>query len=686
MFRFLPRAIERLGRRCTVALIPLAGLFGAIGPLSAQPDGSEHWVFRGERNDRFDSSPAIGADGTIYVGVRVETTFPSGLVLALDPRNGNMLWERKLPNEVESSPSLGPDGTVYVGCHDGKLYALNPATGVVKGTFDTGEENAIFSTPVVSSDGTAIYVTTWNTGRGKEAESALIAVSLDNYGELWRKKAGSYIESSPAVDVDGTIYFGSWDGNIYALRPEDGSEKWRFETHDYIIGSPAIAADGTIYIGSGANFWALTPTGTKKWNFPVASVTGGPSIGADGTIYFGAFDAILYAFEPDLKPGELQPKPKWTFQADGAIYTTPAVRTDGTVIFGADDGIVRGLNPADGSVKWSYPAIGKVRSSPVIAPQDGRIYLGSQGNRFYALHGSGARLSEYSSWPMAGRDVSHTARAAKRATDARLVNLSTSGEAGAGKELIVGFVIQGTASKYYLVRAAGPALEAFGVPSPLRDPTVFLTGNGTPDRFNNDWEEPAPEPTVADAILQVGAFPFLTGSKDAAVVPLLAPGAYTAQVGSTDGGSGTALVEAYDGATSSPGARLVNLSTRGRVGTGSNILIAGFVIFGSEPIRVLVRVVGPGLAQFNVPEVLARPTMAVYAKDGIEIYRNHGWTAEGKKGDIAGAATVAGAFALSEQHPDCAAVLSLAPGSYTIHAGGMNSTTGAALVEIYVAR
>lgn len=674
LFPFLFPLKRRIGRLA-------GGMMAAVALIAALPafaqDNGVRWEFRGNRNDRFVSSPAIGPDGTIYVGVLVETTSESGLLLAIDPANGNEKWFFPTPNGgIDSSPAVGSDGTVYVGCADGNLYAVNPITGKEIWRFSAAP-HAIFGAPVIGKDGT-IFFGTSNISL-TNTESLLFAVSPQGR-ELWRKSASHWIYGSPAIGADGTVYYGSRDETVYAVDPVNGSEKWRFGLNAAILGTPAIGADGTIYIGSLAAFWALTPEGTRKWSFPVAGATAGAAIGPSGLIYFGAFDANLYALKPE--DGTVA----WSFQADQAIETTPLIRADGTVIFGANDGFVRALDYREGAFRWEFRTEGEAQSSAVVSPLDGRIFFGSRGARFYALNGNGSKLSEYSSWPMFGREVTHRAQAIKRTTDSRLVNLSTSGEVGPGRELIVGFVVRGAFTKYYLVRAVGPGLGDFGIPSPLRDPAVILKVPGQPDLFNNNWEDAAPGPTVESANLAAGAFPFVPGSKDAALVPLLVPADYTAQVLSADGSMGTALVEAYDVAVAAPGASLVNLSTRGRAGTGANILIAGLVITGTEPIRVLIRVVGPGLTAFNVPGVLARPTMTVYAQGGAEIHRNSGWTAEGRKGDLSGAASLAGAFQLSENNPDCAAVLTLNPGSYTIHAAGLNNTTGEALVEVYVAR
>jgi hypothetical protein len=248
-------------------------------------------------------------------------------------------------------------------------------------------------------------------------------------------------------------------------------------------------------------------------------------------------------------------------------------------------------------------------------------------------------------------------------------------------------VVRGTLTKHYLIRAVGPTLQEFGVMNPLPDPTVTLrwqqTGEMVFAGFNDNWSDDAGEPSPSETAARVGAFALPPGSRDAVVVPALDPAAYTATVSSADGSGGVALVEAYDAAWDAPGAQLVNLSTRGHVAVG-NGMIPGLVVRGQGELRLLVRAVGPGLAQFGVPNVLARPTLAVFSGQTM-IRANTGWTTDGWKGDIAGAARLTGAFPLADNSSDSAALLTLVEGNYTLQVTGAAGTTGEVLIEVYVA-
>ena len=256
-----------------------------------------------------------------------------------------------------------------------------------------------------------------------------------------------------------------------------------------------------------------------------------------------------------------------------------------------------------------------------------------------------------------------------RPPPARLSNLSVRTAMAAGQTLIVGVVVTGGA-RDVLVRAAGPALAGFGIGSAIGDPRLDLFSGTTLIFSNDDW--PAP---LAPTFSTVGAFGFPAGSKDAAIVQSL-NGPYSIQCRGT--GAGVVLVEAYDlGTTSSP--RFVNVSARNRVGTGDDILIAGFNIAGSGSKQLLIRAVGPKLAAFGVGGVLADPRFDVFRAGVPEVVvGNDNWDAA-----LAATFTAVGAFPLDIGSRDAALLTQLLPGSYTVQVRGVGSGTGEALVEIY---
>jgi hypothetical protein len=266
------------------------------------------------------------------------------------------------------------------------------------------------------------------------------------------------------------------------------------------------------------------------------------------------------------------------------------------------------------------------------------------------------------------------------APTARLINLSTRATSSAGSNtLITGFVVSGGA-KTVLVRGLGPSLAQFGISGFLPDPQLALYNGAAKIETNSVW---GGAPNLAAAFAQVGAFALNGNSVDSALLTILPAGAYTAQVGSKSNSSGIALAEIYDADTDSVNSpsRLVNLSTRANVGTGGNILIAGFVIAGSGTEKILVRGIGPTLASdFGLSGVLTNLQLNVVDSGGHTVASNTIW---GGTPELTSAFALVGAFPLNNNSNDAAVILTLAAGAYTAQISGTNGTTGVALVEIY---
>jgi inosine/xanthosine triphosphate pyrophosphatase family protein len=259
---------------------------------------------------------------------------------------------------------------------------------------------------------------------------------------------------------------------------------------------------------------------------------------------------------------------------------------------------------------------------------------------------------------------------------------------GTGAQIeIVGFVISGPAgsTEQVLIRGDGPSIDSFGVTGVLEDPvlTLFDSG-GNQIATNTGWSSGSNASQIAAAGASVGAFALVAGELDSALLLNLAPGAYTAQVSGLNGTSGIALAEVYQVGTSN--ANLINISTRAFVGTNAAVEIAGLVVQGAQPVTVLVRAVGPTLAQFSVGGVLAQPTLSVIDASGNTVATNTGWSTNSNAAAIATEAAAVGAFSLPSGSADCALLLTLQPGNYTAIVSGVGGTSGIALVEAYKAQ
>ena len=364
--------------------------------------GTVLWKF--ETRAEVWSSPAIGSDGTLYVGSSDKKVY------ALNGKTGAKNWEFETGDEVLSSPAIGSDGTVYVGSGDKKVYALNGKTGAKNWEFDT--KDGVYCSPSIGVDGT-IYIGShgeYSAGSGKYNRTPKF-YALD--GKTGTKKWGIKMEgssASSAIGPDGTIYVGS-DGEyshiseeynklpkFYALDGATGAKKWEFESPGGEWSPPAIGADGTVYVGAGdglsGRFYALDgKTGTKKWGFsPGWQVSASPVIGADSTVYVVSNEGKVYAL--NSKTGVK----KWESKKG---VGSPAIGSDGTVYVG-----ICALDGETGNKKWEFE---NGLGSTTIGI-DGTIYIGSSDGNVYALKTESLGLAK-SPWPMRGQNAQHTGRA-----------------------------------------------------------------------------------------------------------------------------------------------------------------------------------------------------------------------------------------------------------------------------------
>ncbi|MES2694855.1 MAG: hypothetical protein V4773_15385, partial [Verrucomicrobiota bacterium] len=299
----------------------------------------------------------------------------------------------------------------------------------------------------------------------------------------------------------------------------------------------------------------------------------------------------------------------------------------------------------------------------------------------------------------------------------RLTNLAIRNTLTEGESLITGFVVSNPSTATLLVRATGPSLSSLGVVGTMSNPKLqVINSAGRVVAENDDWSPERPPSSaenpawsIQNASVMVGAFPLDNGSRDAAVVVTLPPGAYTLVIsGSTAVDAGVVLGEVYHmpvlealsvavARGNKPSSRLVNLSVRGRI-AGSVDMIGGFVVGGGlaglgsidgGPIapltkRYLIRVVGPALAGFGVTGTLADPTLELAGTAGTVLQSNDNWEADpAAAATIRAATTAAGAFPLPAGSRDAAVVVRLQEGAYTVLARGLNGATGVGLIEIY---
>jgi hypothetical protein len=252
-----------------------------------------------------------------------------------------------------------------------------------------------------------------------------------------------------------------------------------------------------------------------------------------------------------------------------------------------------------------------------------------------------------------------------------LVNLSTRGTVQTGDDVLIGgFIVPGLAPKKILLRAIGPSLADFGVSDFLSDPTLTLfNGAGTQIGFNDDWILSPDRQAIIDTTLAP------TNDKESAIIKTLTPGTYTAKIAGAGSLTGVGLIELYD-LESFSSSTLANVSTRGRVNQGENVLIAGYIVGGYSTERIVVRGIGPSLIPFGVADALVAPFLELHNGQGTTIASNNDWQDTQRQQLID--------TTLQPSNPrESAIVIDLQPGNYTAVISGVGGTTGVGLAEVY---
>lgn len=368
----------------------IAALFVFSLTALAQQPGTKRWTFT--TGGKVTSSPAIGDDGTVYVGSQDKKLY------AVSP-SGSKVWEFATKGSIAIAPAIGPDGTIYIASDGNTLYAVAP-DGKQRWQFSTGQP--LVEPPAIGGDGT-IYFSSPNGN--------LYAVNA-NGSEKWRINTGGSVPA-PSIGSDGTIYvgskvyLGSTSYSLYALNP-DGSTKWRYKTVGqfgvpYAPEAPCVIdTDGTAYVMAGDFLTALRPDGTKK--FDGVSFHGKFAIGPGGILYGRAQqNGFIQAVSADGSAKWYTSLPPSQFVINPTTHT--ALTEDGTMYLGADNGILYALDARDGSLKWGFETGSPIRSSPAVS-DTGVVYFGADDGKLYAVNGS-AGLAK-SAWPMYRRDAKHT--------------------------------------------------------------------------------------------------------------------------------------------------------------------------------------------------------------------------------------------------------------------------------------
>ena len=255
-------------------------------------------------------------------------------------------------------------------------------------------------------------------------------------------------------------------------------------------------------------------------------------------------------------------------------------------------------------------------------------------------------------------------------TPGRLINISTRMHVGTGNEVLIGgFIIQGDVFKTVILRAIGPSLSNSGLTGALQDPQMELYGStGALLESNDNWQQSVD----SGEIIATGLAP--ADPREAAIVVRLAPGNYTTIISGVNNTTGIGLVESYTLDTNASHA--ANISTRGRVGVGNEVLIGGFIVGGHTTKRIIVRAMGPSLGGSGL-SVLADPMVELHGSDGQLIALNDDWASGSQQGEITATRLQPG------NARESALIATIPSGNYTAIVQGVNGGAGIGLVEIY---
>ncbi|MEM7385449.1 MAG: PQQ-binding-like beta-propeller repeat protein, partial [Verrucomicrobiota bacterium] len=384
-------------------MIGMAGAFLSVGPIAASP-GDVIWEFPVE--GKVIASPALDRDGTAYFGIQtgVEAEDRPSSFYAVHA-DGTLKWRTGLPDWVRATAALA-DGRVYVPCFDTGLYCLDQATGEILWRSDTA--GVLESSPAVDSLGRIYF----------GSEDRLFR-AIDPEGELlWWVLLDGGIFSSPLIDeVSGRLYVADKSNTIHAIdfsgnlrwsyRPRQGSIEGR---RLRFLSSPALGTDGRLFIGSGDRYvYCLdAEEGTLLWrHLTEGLVDSSPVLGRDGRVIVANRAGECLALASDVV--ESSARVLWAANVGQVFYASPTLDRNGDVYMCGFPPTEPGAIPRSrlaclsggtGEEIWSVMIDGFNDSSPTL-DREGHLVLGTTANRLWKIEGNG-RMVEDTSWPMFG--------------------------------------------------------------------------------------------------------------------------------------------------------------------------------------------------------------------------------------------------------------------------------------------
>jgi len=271
----------------------------------------------------------------------------------------NSEFSRSL-NQVDEWPMFRHDLN-----HTG--YSTSPAPDTNNTIWIYETESSFESSPAVVNG--KVYV--------GSLDSNVYCLDAETGTYIWNYTTGFCIYFSSPTVIDGKVYIGSGDGNVYCLDADTGTYIWSYKTDDVIWSSPAIA-DNKVYIGSNDNnvYCLDADTGTYIWSYTTGdNIQSSPAI-VNGKVYIGSNDNNVYCLDAETGTNI------WNYTTGALIQSSPAV-VNGKVYIGSRDGNVYCLDAGAGTYIWSHKPGGQIDSSPAVF--NGKVYFGSWNGNLYCL-------------------------------------------------------------------------------------------------------------------------------------------------------------------------------------------------------------------------------------------------------------------------------------------------------------
>lgn len=351
------------------------GVYSSAGPIQLK---GIKWTFK--TGGPIVSSPVI-ADGVVYI-----TSFDHQLY-AIDQETGKEKWKFGSRMPIASTPAVS-GGTVYFVSSSGALAALDAATGKPKWVFATEferkfEAKNLHGYPSAAQtipDAWDIWISSPAVVSGKvyfgSGDGNVYAVNADTGTVAWKFPTKDVVHASPAV-VNGVVYIGSWDSRLYAVDAESGQEKWAFQAgedntiHNQVgfQASPAVA-DGVVYVGcrDGHVYAIDAATGRKRWDYPTSKswVNGTPAV-RDGVVYVGTSDSARF-MALDAKTGRL----RWNFNAKAYMFSSAALAGNLAYV-GDHNGKLYAVDTKSGTLTWEFQTEASKKDPMKVLNTDGSL-------------------------------------------------------------------------------------------------------------------------------------------------------------------------------------------------------------------------------------------------------------------------------------------------------------------------